>query len=287
MSEGLVPRSQNLSKYDAMTTQELEQILWLDSEAPEGKGLDTQTILHIMEVIDQRQRDHDPKAAQKAWDSFRQYYLPDADVPQDDAPEEAKPTKHLHKRPRRWLVAAAVIALLICIPLAVGAYNWDKTQDVLATWKDGIFSFESTDDTQPPATTTTGPTSAGSRPYASIQEAMAENGVDAKIMPTWIPERFTLVDITVGQISPTFSALYEDGDDTLSMFVIRYSPSSPGQYPIDDELVELYQSGGTDHYIFYNGEHLTAIWLKDSYECSIAGDLSLEEMKTMIDSIGK
>lgn len=280
MSEELAPETQSLSRYDTMTTQELEQILWLDSEAPEGKGLDTRTILHIMEVIDQRQRDHDPTAAQKAWDSFRQHYLPE----QEDAPEEAKPIKHLHKRPRRWLVAAAVIALLVCIPLAVGALNWDKTQDVLATWKDGIFSFESTDTTQP---TTTAPETTAPRHYTSLQEAMEENGVEAKVLPTWIPDRFTLVDITVGQIRPTFSAIYEDGDDILDMIAAPFSPSSPGRYPIDDELVELYQSGGTDYYIFYNNDRLTAVWLKEPYECCIAGDLSLEEMKMMIDSIEK
>ena len=36
-----------------------------------------------------------------------------------------------------------------------------------------------------------------------------------------------------------------------------------------------------------NVEQIRAVWIVNSYECIISGDLSIEELKMMIDSIGK
>ena len=48
----------DLSKYDAMTTEELEEILRLDAEMPEGQESDTDKILYIMEVLTERKRNN-------------------------------------------------------------------------------------------------------------------------------------------------------------------------------------------------------------------------------------
>ena len=48
----------DLSKYDAMTTEELEEILRLDAEAPEEQESDIEKILYIMEVLAERKRNN-------------------------------------------------------------------------------------------------------------------------------------------------------------------------------------------------------------------------------------
>ena len=40
-------RNRDYSKYDAMTTQELEEILRLDASAPEGEESDTELLLYV------------------------------------------------------------------------------------------------------------------------------------------------------------------------------------------------------------------------------------------------
>ena len=57
-----------LAKYDAMTSEALEEILRLDSEAPEEQGLDAECLLYIMELLAERKRQLCPpgKTAQEA-----------------------------------------------------------------------------------------------------------------------------------------------------------------------------------------------------------------------------
>ena len=71
----------NLSQYDAMTTEELEEILRLDAEMPEGQESDTEKILYIMEVLAERKRNtsHTGNTALEAYESFKQNYMPETD----------------------------------------------------------------------------------------------------------------------------------------------------------------------------------------------------------------
>lgn len=284
MSEELERGAPDLARNDEMTTQELEELLRSDLDAPEGQGSDEETLLHIMEVLAQRTRTDPPgSAARRSWASFQQYYLPEIEE-QSVAPEEPKPDKRLHIRPRRRLVAAAVIALLVCIPVTVCALNWDKTRDVLAAWKDGVFSFVGTTGTE-----STHPKGDTSLSDATLQDTLENNGERSDIVPTWIPDGFTLTDISVVE-SPqkrVYTAIYDKKDATIRITVRSFLSSNPANIEINDDLVELYESAGTDYYIFINDQMLKAIWHIDSHECFISGDLTLKEMKMMIDSIEK
>ena len=284
MSEELERGAPDLARNDEMTTQELEELLRSDLDAPEGQGSDEETLLHIMEVLAQRTRTDPPgSAARRSWASFQQYYLPEIEE-QSVAPEEPKPDKRLHIRPRRRLVAAAVIALLVCIPATVCALNWDKTRDVLAAWKDGVFSFVGT--TDPESTHPKGDTSLSD---ATLQDTLENNGERSDIVPTWIPDGYTLTDISVVE-SPqkrVYTAIYDKKDATIRITVRSFLSSNPVNIEIIDDLVELYESAGTDYYIFNNDKMLSAIWFRDSYECVISGDFTLKEIKMMIDSIEK
>ena len=76
MSEKL---NRDFSRYEAMTTEELEEILRLDAEAPEGAGSDTELILYILEVLASRKnaKNITGNTAQAAWESFQQNYMPE------------------------------------------------------------------------------------------------------------------------------------------------------------------------------------------------------------------
>ena len=54
MSEEQCRGARDFTRYDSMTTEELEKILRLDAEAPMEQESDTELILYIMEQLQQK-----------------------------------------------------------------------------------------------------------------------------------------------------------------------------------------------------------------------------------------
>ena len=73
----------------------------------------------------------------------------------------------------------------------------------------------------------------------------------------------------------------------MKITVQAYLDKDPEKVESNKDLIELYPAGGIEYYIFANQEQLRAVWITDSYECYISGDVTIEEMHSMIDSIGK
>ena len=77
MSESKEHFHRDFSKFDEMSTAELNEILRQDSQLPDGEESDIDAILYIMEVIEQRNQElpvSDFKDVDRAWDSFNQNY---------------------------------------------------------------------------------------------------------------------------------------------------------------------------------------------------------------------
>jgi hypothetical protein len=55
----------------------------------------------------------------------------------------------------------------------------------------------------------------------------------------------------------------------------------------NEGVVEEYEVAGITYYLFENYETVRAVWLYDSYECDISGEVTIDEIKKMIDSIQK
>ena len=241
MSEKRIPQPSDLSKYDAMTTQELEQLLQADLSASEEAQLDATALLHITKLLTARAADPAP-AASEAWESFQKYYLQDA----QDAGVEAQPEKRRHVPLRRLFLIAALIALLTTIPLIAGTSQQERQQPLTATWEDGHFTFigkaptRPTQPTEPevpsqPAEPAPGPT------YASIQEALSQTGNDPAIAPTWIPDGYVCTDIIYREqpIMQIYDAIYQKGESILHISIDTYCPEAPTVYQINEELTDV------------------------------------------------
>lgn len=270
-------------KFDSMTTEELEEILRSDADMPEGQTSDTDTIIYVMEVLAKRKRNSDNpgKTAQEAWESFQDNYLP-----QEDAytKNQKQSKKHTHPRLCRLIAAAAVIAVLTAIPLTVGAFNWEDVWNAVAKWAQETFSFVSGPDTQ-----IQNPTPNHTGQISSLQQALAEAKQNTDIVPTWIPERYQQAEIIVDEtpIQKSFLAIYTAAEEDLKISIRSYIEADPEKIEVHEEVLEIYEVSGVKYYIFQNNEQLRAAWVKDSHECYISGDLTINEIKTMIDSIGK
>ncbi|MDO5153226.1 MAG: DUF4367 domain-containing protein [Eubacteriales bacterium] len=283
MSENQNRGIQDFSKYDTMETEALEEILRLDAEAPEGQEPDTELLLYVMGVLADRKRNSDNpgKTAQEAWDSFQRHYLPCGEEESNSQETESeKYTPWL----RRLIAAAAVVTLIFLIPLTASALGWEDIWPAVAKWAKETFSFVSRENTEVSV-----PSPEDEENYTSLREALEDNNRNADMIPTWIPDGYEFKSLKkdVTPIREAYIANYVNGDNVLTVRVQTYMSKDAQNIEIEEEDSEVYIASEKKYYIFKNEDQIRAVWIVDSYECIISGDLSLDEVKTMIDSIGK
>lgn len=278
MSENQNRGISDLSQYDAMTTEELEEILRLDAQAPEEQESDTDKILYIMEVLTERKRKngHTGKTALEAYESFKQNYIPEVEEP--DIRDEKSVT--VKNRFPRWLrgltAAAAVLVILVLGSVTAKAFGMDLWKTVVQ-WTQETFHFgewgnaNTNDDLQ----------------YISLQEALEKGKITTPLAPNWFPIGYELFEITV-ELKPlqtAYKAEYINGEQSLVITVRDHLDGDPIYAEQSEGLVEEYEVSGITYYLFSNYEYNRAVWIYESYECDISGEVTIDELKKMIDSI--
>ena len=283
MSENQDRGIRDFSRYDTMATEELEEILRFDTDAPEGEDTDVDVILYVLEVLADRRRNNNEvtgKTALEAFESFKQDYLPEG-IHIDSAPEEKKPAI----RPVRWLrgltAAAAVLAFVFLGSVTANAFGFNIWKAV-AVWAQETFHLQRDveADTYVDGTNQ-------SLEYSSLTVALEELEQVTGIVPTWIPEGYELIELIVDEnpLRKKYVAVYSNDETNLKIVVQSYQNGYPEQIEQNDKTEEMYVADGIVYHFFEDIETLQAVWIKDSYECYISGTLTVEQMQMMIDSI--
>lgn len=265
----------NLSQ---LSTEELEQILRQDAEAPEEQETDTDFLLEVMEVLAERNREnaHTPKTAEEAWESFQRHY-----APKSGSSRSAQPVCPWI---RRLIAAVAALVLILCIPVTAHAFGWEELWDVVARWAKETFSFVSGDAEQ-----VSEPEEKDGIGYTSMQDFLERNNIDSGIIPTWIPDGFVLKKVEK-DITPEiemYRAVYENYNKEFRIQIQTIRLSDAQMFEITNNSAEIYESHGVKYYIFQNMDELRTVWISNGYECSLSGALTIEEIKSMINSIEK
>ena len=265
------------AKFDTMTTEELEEILRLDLIAPDGQGSDMETLLYVMEVLADRRKmnGHAENEALKAYESFRQNYMPEIQTAH-------KPVvKHPHSK-LLWLrslsAAAAVLVIILLGTVTAKAFGVDVWEAVI-TWTQETFHIGGT---QPD-----GPDTDKEIPFASLQEALQKAKINVPLVPTWVPDGYVLTDIRIEEtpMQDVYNAIYHNGNKTLKITVRNHLTANPEYIEQSEGFVETYEVNGITYHLFLNNLRTQAVWINGSYECYIFGDLTIDELKQMIDSI--
>ena len=280
MSENQNSGINNFSKYDEMSTEELEEILRLDAETTDGQESDVEELFYIMGVLADRKKKqgHTGNTAQEAYEIFKQHYMPETDH-DDPVPEQVqKPGKLALSWMRGLVAAAAVIAIVVLGSVTAKAFGVDIWKAVVQ-WTQETFHFGEWGDTNPKETAS----------YTSLQEALADNEITDPIVPTWIPDGYQLeaVEVSHSPIKCTYRAKYVNDERFIIITVQDHLDKYPVYVEQSEGLVEEYTLKGVTYYLFDNNQRTQAVWIIDSFECRITGELTIEELKIMIDSIVK
>lgn len=281
MSEKQDRGLRDFSKYDEMTTEELEEILRLDAESPEDQESDTEKLLYVMEVLTERRKKngHTGNTAQEAYESFKQHYLPEIEN-EDPIPAKGNKPKGRSLRWTRGLVAAAAVLVIVIFgSVTAKAFGFDVWKAVIQ-WTQETFHFGGWSDS---------PNEGNKLPYSSLQEALEKGKVTEPLVPTWIPDGYALTDIAVEQspVKKVYRAIYTKEEKALRITVQDYINRDPIYVEQSEGLVEEYEVSGITYYLFSDIDAVKAVWIYGSYECRITGELTIDELKMMIDSIRK
>ena len=128
----------------------------------------------------------------------------------------------------------------------------------------------------------------GAVTYAEVQETVAQLTIQS-VLPTWYPEGTMLEEMEINDLlnGTSVDVLFSLGEDVFSLSISVYDTKQEGtaQYEKNEGYVEPYYVNHVPHYIMENMGRRTAAWQNGNTENAIQGDLTVEELKQMIDSI--
>jgi len=195
-----------------------------------------------------------------------------------------------HPIRHRWMwigrIAAITAALLVLVSAAAAVSGYDLLQ-LLTHWTaeqytlaPGRVSHIEPDDIHIPEEP---------EEYADLQSALTAYGLNRPVVPQ-LPEGFVLDDLVVDDkmySSIVFSAAYCRGDDVIVILISVYLKDTDnfGNFQKDEGDPIPYETGGIIHLLATNAGRPVALWANGPAECAISGDITMEELKEMLDSI--
>lgn len=277
---------------EELTVEQLEELLRASVELP---GEEEEYVDAIIDAI--VRREHEKPTGRlpdvdKAWQSFqRDFNTPEGEglsLYPDDVEEKrppVRPVENKKERPKfRWShwAAAAAILLVLAVTVAPPALGYESVFAMVGHWNETIFSFLGINQEPEPSEL---PEDIS---YDSLEEALEANGVTVPAVPR-MPDGYELVEVDMRRFSEVgridYNAFYKKGSMIISMHITQRENETTRQFEKDESFVEEYETGGIVHFIFKNNDRLLAAWYTGTLECSLQVELSVDELKTMIDSI--
>lgn len=278
--------------WDQLSTEQLEDILRADIASP--NQMNDETVFHILEVLEKREKENPTGRlpdTDQAWKEFQQYYnIPEgegqslypvrSDPETQSAPTSTKKSRRF--RPRKVLVVAAVLVLMFGSMLTAQAAGLDVF-GAIGRWTEEKFHFEIS------------PTSEDGTTDYTFREASRERGLPQNLIPTWYPKGFESSEPIDDSIENYVDSVYceyinkEENRSYLTMVSRYYDSNSIAAtvYEKDDTEIEIYENNGRNFYIMSNLDTLTATWSDGKMSIDISGQLEINELKHIIDSIGE
>lgn len=294
-------KNQNYAYLSRLSTQKLLELLAAapaPAETPEDKAY----IDAIVEVVLEREERHptgllpDPE---QAWEEFQQYYntpegedlsLYPAETP-GTAPSEPAPSQTEYRpqrRPKRHFFRRVVIvaAVVVCIALPP-ALGFENVFQLIGAWTDDIFLLNNVSSLE-------GNEIEADKKSVDIEEILGELNYSENIFPTWIPEGFELEKVITNEFvlsGKTELRIHYKNGQTRELITFTYNvynsiaSGTMTAFEKDANALEEYFVGDVTHYIFENLGKYIAVWNQNNIECAISGDVSLTELKEMLNSI--
>lgn len=306
--EGVRVISMTLKEYYSQkSTPELQAILQADILLDEEDALGPDSLMAILEVMQERQ-ENEPKTypdVSEFMERFWENELSNIEERIKTAEAESsasvsvelqiEPTgkQNVAKRSRRnWVKSTLRVASIFLVALvlfgtvSVSAYAAGfNIWGAVAKWTDERFSFG---DTNKVMAMPLSPDFEGD--YYSLQDALDAYGITDTVAPTWIPNGYALSRLKVAEkqsYNEFLAACNGNYEGVLTISIVQHKRDDL-DFAIqekDSSEVLVHTMGGVDHYIMSNNGRIVALWISGGCECAIRGNITIDEMVRIIDSI--
>ena len=285
--------SQNYGRLKSMSADELLLEFEAKMDGMTDIDYDGEVIDAYLAALDEKAPLDPDLDAEASWNEFRTKH---ADLFEKDVTDETGSTAEGSRkvRPRRLIpkIAAivAVVALFSILCVQAAGFNF---LGMIGEWTEEIFGFLSADGGSGTDGSEFTAKNDNSEVYLQFKVALNNIGITENLAPTWYPEGFEAEPPEVQSmrkcdvISCYFSG---ENDSYFVIQITRYNDPSmieDPSYEKDDASMEKYVSGERIFYIFSNLDSVAAAWSDgEALTINIFGNISADEMKGIIDSIG-
>ncbi len=285
---------------EQMSTAGLEKLLLQDFQDPESGEDRMEQLYYAAQLLAERTPGSNADT-DRAWADFQEKYLPfaearsahyeDGAIPSSDAAPGRRPS-HLRKWSVRGILAAAALAILLLSVSVAAAAGGHSLWKLLARWTDDDMSIAPGQII--PAEEDTIRIPEEGREYATLQEAVDDCGLARPMVPQWLPEGFEQVELVVETGFPgsvIFQAIYDREEDHLVVFLEVFLPQEEednrtyGNFQKDEGDPIPYEAGGVTHLLSTNAGRPASLWSNGPAQGAISGDITMDELKQIIDSI--
>lgn len=277
-------------KYDSMQDDQLQDILRADASNPEGEESDIEEMFYVMELLARRRSERgEARDPQKALEKFRNHYvlMDGTDLRSDelnnnsDIPVPTKRKVTTFRWKRSIAVIAAVVAIVIMSVVSVGAAKFNLWETI-AKWTQETFHWGTALDGNEQE-----PEVDGILACRELQEALDQVGITEKLVPTWLPQGYSLVDIQSVErpTQRTFYAQYNNSEKSIIIQLRDYFDTNPTQAEQSNNATEVFCFNEINYYLFDNNDQIQIAFIKGHFECSIYGNFSFDTAKKIIQSI--
>lgn len=175
---------------------------------------------------------------------------------------------------RVGLVAAAVVVLMAALTVMASAMGFNLWGWV-PKWTDEDVRFVAETPQKEP----------DEDDLPNIPIYLAAQGINEPLYPTWLPEDFMRIETKVSEKPLFLYEKYQGDNRRLSITISSTIGSENAVYQKESTPPDEYLVSNVVHYLFSNSDEVTAVWYTEYYTTTIVGNISMVEMKTVIDSV--
>lgn len=251
----------------------------------------------LIDIVDELQK-HDPEMtvtdtqAQRSYLRFCEKNPQLLESEETAAPAAAKrrnPSATPSRKPFKKLLilAATLVVVLSLFTVQASGFNLFRT---LAEWTASVLRIRN--DSSEQISMGENDLAVGeTRVYETPEEMLADLNIKGYVLPTWLPERFSLqlCEAKRTAIGISFGVFYTADTGCLSLKYWQESDIYAPSIEKDQEDVLRLFIYNIEHYIFHDGESDTgkAVWNSGDFGCRITGSVSQAELENIIKSIYK